>query len=285
MAPQDDQRWPLLLGLRRGERTEQRVQILGVVDVLDVPAVGLEALALVLRRERERRRAVDRDVVVVVDVDEAAEPEMAGNRRRLGAEALHHVAVGANRVDPRVDDLVVRPVVAVGEETLGDRHPDAVRESLAERPRRRLDARRVPVLGMTRRAGAPLAELLEVVEREVVAREVERRVLEDAGVARREDEAVPARPVRIRRVVAHHVAIEEVGERRERHRRTGVAGVRLLHRVHRECANRVDRLGRSRALPATYRQAGNTALPCEHIGHGGPCTRRIASTLRSPCPS
>ena len=83
VAAQDDQRRPLLLGLRRRERAEERVEILGVVDVLDVPAVGLEALALVLGRERERRRAVDRDVVVVVDVDEAAEPEVAGDRRRL----------------------------------------------------------------------------------------------------------------------------------------------------------------------------------------------------------
>ena len=38
--------------LAGGERAEQRVEILGVVDVLDVPAVGLEALALVLGRER-----------------------------------------------------------------------------------------------------------------------------------------------------------------------------------------------------------------------------------------
>ena len=105
---QHDQRGTVLLGLRCGEGTEQRVEILGVVDVLDVPAVRLEALALVLGRERERRRAVDRDVVVVVDVDEPAEPEVAGDRRGLLGDALHHVAVGADRVDPRVDDLVVR---------------------------------------------------------------------------------------------------------------------------------------------------------------------------------
>ena len=83
VAAQDDQRRALLLGLRRRERAEQRVEILRVVDVLDVPAVRLEALALVLRRERERGGAVDRDVVVVVDVDEAAEPEVPGDRRRL----------------------------------------------------------------------------------------------------------------------------------------------------------------------------------------------------------
>ena len=98
-------------------------------------------LPLSSRDEADRRRAVDRDVVVVVDVDEAAEPELAGDRRGLLRDALHQVAVGADRVDPRVDDRVARPVPAVGEEALRDREPDAVREALPERPRRRLDAR------------------------------------------------------------------------------------------------------------------------------------------------
>ena len=55
VGAEDDQRRPLLLRLRGGERAEERVEVLGVVDVLDVPAVRLEALALVLGRERERR--------------------------------------------------------------------------------------------------------------------------------------------------------------------------------------------------------------------------------------
>ena len=87
-------------------------------------------------------RAVDRDLVVVVEVDELAEPEVAGDRRGLGRDALHQVAVGADRVDAVVDDLVARAVEALGEEALGDRHADAVREALAERAGRRLDARR-----------------------------------------------------------------------------------------------------------------------------------------------
>ena len=60
-------------------------------------------------------------------------------------------------------------------------------------------------------------------------------------MAGREDEAVAVRPVGIRRVVAHHVPVEQVRERRERHRGARMAGVRLLHRVHRERADRVDR--------------------------------------------
>ena len=56
------------------------------------------------RRERDRGRAVDRDPVVVVEVDELAEPELAGDRRGLVRDALHQVAVGADRVDAVVDD-------------------------------------------------------------------------------------------------------------------------------------------------------------------------------------
>jgi len=55
------------------------------VDGADVPAVGLEALVGVLAVEAQRRRAVERDVVVVVEVDDPAEAELAGERRGLGA--------------------------------------------------------------------------------------------------------------------------------------------------------------------------------------------------------
>src|SRR2546421_713498 len=129
--------------------------------------------------ERDRRRAVDRDVVVVVEVDELAETERARDRGRLVRHALHQVAVGADAVDAMVDDLVVRAVVALSEEALCDREADAVREALTEWPRRRFDSGRVVHLGMTRRERVPLPEPLQLFEREVVAAEVQRRVLED----------------------------------------------------------------------------------------------------------
>ena len=209
--------------------------------MLDVPAVRREAGALVLGRERHRGRAVDRDVVVVVHVDERAEPKVSRDRGRLRGDALHQVAVGADGIDPVTDDLVVRTVVPLGEETLGDRHPDAVAESLPERARRRLDTRRVAVLGMTRRPRAPLPELLQVSEREVVPREVKSGVLKDARVPGRQHEAVTVGPRRVGRVVAHELAVQEVREWRERHRGAGMPGVGLLHGVHCQDPDGVDR--------------------------------------------
>ncbi len=145
------------------------------------------------------------------------------------------------RVDAPADDLVVRPVPALGEEALGEREADAVGEALAERPRRRLHSRRVPELRMARGRGAPLAEAAQLVERQVVAREVERGVLEHRRMAGGEDEAVAVRPGRVGRVVAHDVAVEQVRDRRERHRRTRMPRVRGLDGVHRQGADRVDR--------------------------------------------
>ena len=123
---------------------------------------------------------------------------MPASERRLVRDALHQVAVGADRVDVVVDDLVVRPVERVGEEALGEAHADAVREALAERAGRHLDAFGVAELGMAGRRRLPLAEALQLLEREVVAGEVQRRVLEHARVAGAEDEAVAVGPVRAR---------------------------------------------------------------------------------------
>ena len=83
-----------------------------------------------------------------------------------------------------------------------------------------------------------------------------------------EDEAVAAGPVRVGRVVAHLLRVEEVGDGGERHRGARMARVRLLHRVHREGADRVDRLG------AGIRRA----LHCEHIASRTP--DRVYPTCR-----
>ena len=236
----DDQRRALRLRLRVRNRLAQQTEVVRIADVLHVPTLRLEPCTAVLP-EGDRRRAVDRDVVVVVEVDELAETEVAGERRRFVRYALHEIAVRRDAIDAVIDDLVVRTVVALGEEPLGHAEADAVREPLAERPGRHLDAGGVMHLGVPGRLRLPLAEALQLFERQVVAGEVERAVLEDAGVPRAQDEAVAVGPLRIRRAVIHHLRVEEVGERRERHRRSRVTGVRLLDRVHRERANRVDR--------------------------------------------
>ncbi len=227
---QADQRRPLLLGHALADRGLDRLEVVAVGDLERVPAVGAEALGHVLLVEREARRAVDRDAVVVVDVDELAEPQVAGERGGLGGDAFHQVAVGADREDVVVADLGAE---LLAQELLGHRHPDAVAEALAERAGGRLDARRVAVLRVARGLRAELAELLDLVEAQVVAREMQARVEEHRGVACGEHEAVPVRPQRVGGVVLHDLRVEEVRGRRERERGARMARLRSLHGIDR----------------------------------------------------
>ena len=86
------------------QRRLEGVAVVGdLAEVLDVPAVGLEALADVVG-VGQLGRPVDRDVVVVVDADQPAEAEVAGERRGLVADALHEAAVAGDHVRVVVDE-------------------------------------------------------------------------------------------------------------------------------------------------------------------------------------
>ena len=196
---------------------------------------------MVLAVEGERRGAVDRDAVVVVADDQLAQGEVARDRGRFLADALHQVAVRADHVDVVVDQLVPGAVEALREEALGHRHPHRVGEALPQRPRRDLDALRVAALGVPRRERAPLAELLQILEAQLVAAQVKQRVLQHARVTGAQHEAVAVGPLRVRGVRVQEAPEDRVPQRRQRHRRARVAGVRLLHGVHRQAADRVDR--------------------------------------------
>ena len=184
--------------------------------------------------------AVDGDGVVVVEIDQLAQLEEARDGGGFGANAFHEVAVGAEGVGVVVDDGEAGLVEALGQPALGERHTDAVAEALAERAGGGFDAGGMAVFGVARRPGAPLAEVLQVVQGHVVAGEVEGGVEEHRGVARGEDKAVAVGPLGITRVVAHDLGIEEVGKRGVGHGGAGVARIGLLHTVHGEGADGVD---------------------------------------------
>ena len=218
-----------------------------------MPPVGSEPLAGVVRR-RQRGVAVDRDVVVVVDQDEPAETEVTGQRRRLVADPLLETAVAGD--DERVVVLDIgaepRPELA-----FGDRQADGVPEALAERPGGDLDPRRVAPFGVAGRPRFPLPERPQVVHLQAAAREVQERVLEDGRVAVREHEPVAVGPGRVRGVVPHDAAEQDVTERRQRHGRALVAGLRRQRRVHGQPADDVDGLlvelgGEGRHRPSGY---------------------------------
>ncbi len=239
MATNTNQRRPARLRASVFDCVCECVEVVGVLNRLGMPSVGFEPFAYVFG-ESDLGVAVDRDVIVVVQVDDVAKAQMARDRCRLARDALHHVAVAGDR-----ENLMVEQAGAVAIEArrhvLGrDRHTHAVAEALAERTRRGFDAGGQMIFGMTGGFAAELAEAFDLVEREVVPGQVEHRIEQHRAMPGRQHEAVASVPVRIFRVMADEACEEQIGRRRHPHRHAGVTGVGLLHCVDREYANRVD---------------------------------------------
>src|SRR5208282_4248179 len=100
---------------------------------------------------------------------------------------------------------------------------NGVADALAERARGRLDAGDAPVLGMPGGSAAKLSELLDVVQRDVVAGEIEQAVEQHRAMAGRQHETVAPEPFWIFWIVAHEPRVEQVGDRRHAHRQSAMA--------------------------------------------------------------
>jgi len=252
VAVDDDERGAVVRIAERLERAVEHLEIVGVPHARDVPAVGDEARRHVLG-EREARAPLDRDPVVVVDPAEVRQAEVAGERRGLRRDPLHHAAVAGQRVHVVVEQLDARTVVARREPAAADRHPDARRHALPQRPGGGLDAGRPAILGMAGALALELAEAPDIVEGDrrlpeplvvgvhrLDAGQVQHGVEQHRRVAGRQHEPVAVRPDGVVGIEAQPPLPERVDDRRQGHRRAGVAGARRLHGVHRQRPDRVD---------------------------------------------
>jgi hypothetical protein len=278
VAVEDDQRRPALGLAKDRERVFDPLEIVGIADAQHVPAVSLEARCYIFG-EGDACLALDGDVIVVVDPAQVVELEMAGQRGRLRTDAFHQAAVAANRIDVIVEHLDAGPVVAAGQPLARDRHADAGGDPLPQRTGRRLDPRHPVIFRVSRRLALELAEVADVVERDrrlaqafilgvdrLGAGEMQDRPQQHRGMAVRQNEAVAIRPDRILRIETHDPVPQRIDQRRQGHRRTGMARLRLLDGVDGQRANRVDRqlielfLGHAMRLPFLHRRFARLLL-------------------------
>ena len=227
------------LGVSRLERRGYGGEIIAVTHPQNLPAVGLEPAAHILR-EGQSGVAVDGDVVVVIHHGELAQAQVPRDRGGLAGHPLHEVAVAGECPHPMIHDRVVGPVEVIGEKTLRDSHPDGVGEPLPQWAGCRLHAGGMPALGVAGCAGSPLPEVPDFLQREIVPAQVQQGVEQHRGMPAGKHEPIAVGPLGITRIMTEKTAPEHVRGGREGHRRAGVPGLSLLYRIHREGANRVD---------------------------------------------
>ena len=242
---QDDER-RLVGDLSRGlQRFFDRLEVVRAIDVQDVPAVGLVACRDILG-EGDVRVVLDGDVVRVVHHDEVAELLRTRKGGRLGGDALLHVTVGGDDIDEMVEGALALGSLRVEQpalETSRHGHADCGGQSLSERTRGRFHTLCVVNLRVPRGEGAPFTKLLEVLDLEPIAGQVELNVLQKARVACGEHETIASGPVGVRRIDPHDALVQGVGERRETHRGAGVAATAVLDRIRSEHPRRRHGLG------------------------------------------
>ena len=105
--------------------------------------------------------AIDRDIIVIVEGDQLAELHRARERTGFVRNPFHQTAITQEHIGVVVNNLMAFTVELASQCALCNRHTYSVSNTLPERTRRRLNTRRITILGMTRRLGMQLAETLQ----------------------------------------------------------------------------------------------------------------------------
>ncbi len=252
MAVKNDERRPTLRFPEGFEGVFDAVSIVSIANPQNIPSITQEAGRHVLR-EGNASVAFDCDVIVVVHPAEMVEPQMCGKRSRFRRNALHHATIAANGVDVVIEHLKTGHVEVCSEPLLSNGHSHARGDALAERTGCCLDARDPVVLGMTRCLTVKLTKAPYIFERHgrlpqpfvlgihrLRLRQVQHGPEQHGGMTIRKHEPVAIRPDGVLRIEAHDAVPDGVHQRGEPHRRTGMPGFRLLHRVNRKSTNRID---------------------------------------------
>ena len=195
------------------------------------------------RRAAGRHLAVDADAVVVVQGDQLVQLPGAGQRAGFVADAFHQAAIAQEDIGVVVDDAVVGLVEFGRQQLFGQRHAHGVGDALAEWAGGGFHAGRQAVLGVAGSLAVQLAEVFQLLQRQVVACEVQQGVDQHRRVAVAEHEAVAVGPQRVAGVVLEVAAPQRDGHVGHAHGRARVARIGLLDGVHREGADGVGHEG------------------------------------------
>ena len=145
------------------------------IDLLDMPAVGVKALGPIFGVS-DIGVAVNRDPVVVVEIDQFAQLEVAGQAGRFAGNPFHQVTIADNCVGVVVDHFEIGLVKASSQPALGHCHAHPIGKALPQWTGRRFNAGGIAIFRVTRGLALPLAEVLQIIQRNAETSQVEQRI-------------------------------------------------------------------------------------------------------------
>src|SRR5215475_5625830 len=165
MAVQNNKGGPTFRLFEYCERLFDSVNVIGIANSQDVPAVSKEARGHVFG-EGDVCTPFDADVVVVPDPAEIIQTEMTGEGGSFGSNAFHHATVTADGIDVVVEDFKTWFVVSVSKPFLGDGHANTGRDTLSKRAGGSFHSRDPMIFRMAGRFAVELAKPANIVRRD-----------------------------------------------------------------------------------------------------------------------
>ena len=199
----DELRFAVITAFRDVERVEELSHVLAL-DFLDIKAVRFHPLARVLAL-RQLCGGVQRNGIGIVNENQIVEAPNAGERARLGCDALLHVAVTA-----QTDHVLVENSVLIGVEPRRSHvrcqgHANRVAHALTKRSGGAFHSGRLAKFGVSRRFGVQLPEAFDFRHRQIVAAHVQPGVKEHAAVTGREHEDIAIDPAWLVRIISQRM--------------------------------------------------------------------------------
>ncbi len=125
---------------------------------------------------------------------------------------------------------------------LGDRKTDGIGNALPQRAGCGFDTSGIAVLRVPWGAAVQLTKVFDVIHGDVIAGQVQQRIVQHRAVPVGHHEAVTVCPLRICRIVNQIVVPEHLGNVCHAHWRARVAGVGLLNCIHTEGTNGIGKV-------------------------------------------
>src|SRR5882724_8782693 len=144
----DELRFAVITAFRDVESVEELSHVLAL-DFLDIKAVRFHPLARVLAL-RKLCRGIERNRIGIVNENEIVEAPNAGERARLGCDALLHVAVTAQTDHVLVENSVLISVEPRRSHVRCEGHANRVADALTQRSGGTFDSRCLAKFGMSR---------------------------------------------------------------------------------------------------------------------------------------
>ena len=157
-------------------------------------------------------------------------------------DAFHQAAIADKRVGVMIDHRQIRLVEFGRKQFLCQRHTDRIGNALTEWPGSSLDAWCDMDFRMASSLGVQLAEILDLVHRQVVTGQMQQGILQHRAMTVREHKAVTIGPQRVSRIVPIVLGPQRHRDLCHSHRHAGVARVSFLYCIHCQSANRIGHL-------------------------------------------